>query len=531
VSGHNDPVSMPADPANAITVAEALALPALRRGLPEVVAGHGSLQRALRWVHAGEVPNIAALLSGGELLLTTGMGLAVSDAQRRRFIEGLAQRGVAALVIELGTALTEIPESMREAAQANDLPLVALHREVPFVSVTEAVHTELVNRHYGLLRDGEQIRDRLIAVMLDGDGLPELLGVLSEVLGNPVFLQTPGGRLLFHTGGGDDLDAWESAGPQAGTAATVGMGPESRPGRLVVLGTRRAVSELDEIALRHAAGIVALALLRAREEDELVARERGNLLTELSDATITGAQAAHQAAGLGFAPRSGELLAIAISEASASPGPVRAALLADLRRELDGRATPVLCGARSADGPLLALVAMSGDRLAAAGLVADTVSRVWERRRPGTRTTVGVEGPTGWTGAGVALQVAAQTAAAAGPLPVRPWYDGRETELERLLASIGGQPALEQFVTRNLGPLITDRGARMASLRATLEVLCARGGHKAQAARELHLHRQALYHRISRIESLLGVDLSDPTRLTTLSVALRALPYLELTSG
>jgi purine catabolism regulator len=113
---------MPADPANAITVAEALALSALRRGLPEVIAGHGSLQRALRWVHAGEVPNIAALLSGGELLLTTGMGLAVSDAQRCRFIEGLAQRGVAALVIELGTALTEIPESMREAAQANDLP-------------------------------------------------------------------------------------------------------------------------------------------------------------------------------------------------------------------------------------------------------------------------------------------------------------------------------------------------------------------------------------------------------------------------
>jgi purine catabolism regulator len=159
------------------------------------------------------------------------------------------------------------------------------------------------------------------------------------------------------------------------------------------------------------------------------------------------------------------------------------------------------------------------------------VSRVWERRRPGTRTTVGVEGPIGWTGAGVALQVAALTAAAAGPLPVRPWHDGRETELERLLASIGGQPALEQFVARSLGPLLADRGTRTASLLQTLEVLCARGGHKAQAARELHLHRQALYHRISRLESLLGVDLSDPARLMTLNVALRALPYLELTSG
>jgi purine catabolism regulator len=520
-------VSKSADPANAITVAEALALPALRRGLPEVVAGHGSLQRALRWVHAGEVPNIAALLSGGELLLTTGMGLAVGDAQRRRFVEGLAARGVAALVIELGTALTEIPESMRGAAEATGLPLVALHREVAFVSVTEAVHTELVNRHYGLLRDGEQIRDRLIAVMLDGEGLPELLGALAEVVGNPVFLQTPGGRLLFHAGGPDDLDAWESAGPEAGIAAAVPMGPESRAGRLVVLGTHRAVTELDEIALRHGAGIVALALLRAREEDELVARERGNLLAELADGTITGTRAAHQAQSLGFRPAAGALLAVVVAETPPSPGPVRAALLADLRRELDGRATPILCGASSADGPLLALVAMAGERSGTADLVAETVARVWARRRPGTRTVVGVEGPSPWAGAGVALRVAAATAAAAGPLPDRTWHDGRETELERLLASIGGQPGLEEFVARNLGPLLADPGARTASLRRTLEVLCARGGHKAQAARELHLHRQALYHRISRIEALLGVDLSDPSRLTTLNVALRALPYLD----
>ena len=514
------------EPAGTITVAEALALPPLRRGLPEVLAGRESLARPIRWVHAGEVPNLAALLSGGELLLTTGMGLAGDDAGRCRFVERLARRGVAALVIELGTALDEVPDAMREVADAAGLPLVALHREVAFVSVTEAVHTELVNRQYGLLRTGETIRDRLIAVMLDGQGLPELLGALSEIVGNPVFLQSPGGRLMFHAGRDDDLDAWESAGPQAGLSAPVPMGPASRRGELVVLPTRRAVSELDEIILRHAAGIVALALLRAREEDELASRERGNLLAELADGTLTGARAARQAEGLGFRPAATQLLAVAVTESPPSPGPVRAALLADLRRELEGRAVPVLCGARSAEGPLLALAAASAPRSVTADLVAETVARVWARRRPATRTVVGIDGPATWADVAPALRVAAQTADAAGPLPDRAWHDGRDTELERLLAAIGGRPELDEFARRNLGPLLGDDAPRTVTLRRTLEALCVHGGHKAAAARELHLHRQALYHRISRLEALLEVDLSEPARLTTLHVALRALPYL-----
>jgi purine catabolism regulator len=327
------------------------------------------------------------------------------------------------------------------------------------------------------------------------------------------------------------------------------MGPGGQPGRLVVLPTRRAPTELDQVALRHAAGIVALALLRAREEDELLARERGNLLAELADGVSTGAQAARQAERMGFRSQGTELIAVAIVEMPPSPGQVRAALLGDLQRELEGRATPVLCGGRSGEEPLLALAALPGrslagergggasdraalaersaaERTAVAERVADVVGRVWARRRPGTRTIVGVDGPVGWDGAGPALRVAAQTAGAARRLPERPWYDARGTELERLLAAVGDESVLGEFVERNLGPLLDhDRDHKLALL-GTLQALCAHGGHKASAARDLHLHRQALYHRIARIEALLGVDLSDASRLTTLDVALRALPYV-----
>lgn len=341
-----------------VTVADALRLPVLQRGLPEVLAGDSELHRPIRWVHAGEVPNIASLLTGGELLLTTGMGFGAGAAERRRFVAGLAQRGLAALVIELGSSLAAIPDAMRDAAADNDLPLVALHREVPFVKVTEAIHTELINRQYGLLRRGEEIKERLIGLMLDGEGLPEVLATFAEIVGNPVFLESSAGKLLFHAGRSDDLDAWESSrrrGDGIGLERIVPMGPGSQPGRLVVVPTHRALTELDAIALRHATGIVALALLRAREEQELIVRERGNLLADLADGTISAAEAGRQALRAGFTTRGCQLLAVAIDESPASTRPTRAALLADLVRELQGRGAAVLAGSRAGANPMLAL--------------------------------------------------------------------------------------------------------------------------------------------------------------------------------
>src|SRR5919202_1613553 len=83
-----------------ITVRRALELPGLRSGLPEVLAGADRLGRTVRWVHAGEVPNIASLLKGGELLLTTGYGLGTRPAEQRAFVRTLAERGIAAQVGE-----------------------------------------------------------------------------------------------------------------------------------------------------------------------------------------------------------------------------------------------------------------------------------------------------------------------------------------------------------------------------------------------------------------------------------------------
>lgn len=200
-----------------ITVRRALELPALRRGLPEVLAGEDRLDRPVRWVHAGEVPHIASLLKGGELLLTTGLGLGARPSEQRAFIRKLADREIAALVVELGSRFASLPAALVDAARDCGLPLIQLHREVPYVTVTEAIHTEIINSHYALLRRADEILRRCTDVLLRGGGAPEVLRLLAVFTGNPLCLEAPDGSPLYAAGpdaddgpaDADPLLAWE----------------------------------------------------------------------------------------------------------------------------------------------------------------------------------------------------------------------------------------------------------------------------------------------------------------------------------
>ncbi|NEA02615.1 PucR family transcriptional regulator, partial [Streptomyces sp. SID10116] len=129
------------------------------------------------------------------------------------FVRDLAERGIAALVVELGPRFARLPAAIVETARSAGLPLVQLHREVPFVTVTEEVHTEIVNGHYALLQQAEEVHRRCTEALLGGGGTPQVLGILAEFSGNPVFLETADGQLLYAAGAGtecaDPLQVWE----------------------------------------------------------------------------------------------------------------------------------------------------------------------------------------------------------------------------------------------------------------------------------------------------------------------------------
>src|ERR1700736_5918381 len=74
---------------------EVLALEVCRRGRPAVVAGHDRLDTPVRWVHAIELTDVARLLRGGELVLSTGIALPDDDRLLTAYVTELAHVGVA----------------------------------------------------------------------------------------------------------------------------------------------------------------------------------------------------------------------------------------------------------------------------------------------------------------------------------------------------------------------------------------------------------------------------------------------------
>ncbi|MGW0997559.1 PucR family transcriptional regulator [Streptomyces sp. NPDC002520] len=529
-----------------ITVQRALELPGLRSGLPEILAGADRLGRTVRWVHAGEVPNIASLLKGGELLLTTGYGVGTRPAEQRAFVRTLAERGIAALVVELGPRFTRLPAALVDTARSAGLPLVQLHREVPFVAVTEEIHTEIVNGHYALLQRAEEVHRRCTEALLGGGGVPQVLGILADFSDNPVFLETADGRLLYAAGSGpegaDPLQVWEGlrgshkdVPPPAGSVLVdvPGGGPGAGPGavraRLVLLPVRAPLAPVHRIAAERAAGILAVVLMQARQEEELAARGRGDFLTDLAEGRISAEDAPAQARVLGFKPGNSPLLPVVMRVGDAlSPGGGWAVLARAVAEELASVGVPVLLGVRPVEGrvPVLLGLRSESERAAVADRVAAALRAGVERagmRRPGSPPPVVVVGVAGgWAAASAGLRHAAETATAAEGLTDRPWYDARRLDIDLLLWRLRDHPDLAAFVDRAIGPLRDHDHRSKPPLLPTLETYLAHAGRKAETARELHLNRQTLYNRLARISELLGTDLDDPQTVLALSLALRA---------
>jgi purine catabolism regulator len=501
-----------------VTVQEVLELPLVVRGVPEVVAGEAQLGRPIRWVHSGEANHIGGMLKGGELILMTGIAIGETAGEQRRFISDVAAGGAAGLLIELGTRFRDVlPAALAREAERVELPLIVLHQEIRFVELTEAVHREIVGRQLTVLRRSHDVQRRFNALLLDGAGVPEVLHELAEVIGNPVVLAKGDGRVVFHASGpGDDasaLAAWDAylrrlpSAPD-GFECAVPTARDEPWGRVTALAVRQPLEQMARAAVEGAVGSVALVLIRQREEELAVSRERGNFLGRLLEAGVDESEARQRAADFGFPRRPAALLAIAVQGEQIG--------VQDLR----GLHVPMIAGVR--DDPLLIVVALRdpGERQDVADLVASVVTEAAAQRRGRAMVSVGASART-WRAAGDALRTAVDALAVAARYDAERWYDATLPSLDALLATLRDRPQLSRFAEARLAPLLEHDTQRSAKLLPTLDAYCRYGGRKADAARALFVKRQTLYHRLGRIEALLHCDLADPATLFDLQLALR----------
>src|SRR3984885_14168074 len=147
-----------------------------------LMAGERSLNLPVRWVHISEILDPTPWLAGGELLLTTGMQLDTPDRQRE-FITRLADHHLAGLGFGTGFLHESVPEPLLEVAAEREFPVFEVPYEVPFIAITEAAFTELVNEQYAVLRRALAAQERLERIVLSERGLEALVSALATLIG------------------------------------------------------------------------------------------------------------------------------------------------------------------------------------------------------------------------------------------------------------------------------------------------------------------------------------------------------------
>ena len=135
----------------------------------ELAAGADAAAAPVRWVHISELEDPTPWLSGGELMLTTGIPLDTA-AKQRAFIRLLADRNLAGLGFGTGFNHKSLPKALVDEAEKRDFPLFEVPYSMPFIAITEKAFARLVNEQYEVLQRGIAVQRRLERLVLEERG-------------------------------------------------------------------------------------------------------------------------------------------------------------------------------------------------------------------------------------------------------------------------------------------------------------------------------------------------------------------------
>src|ERR1043166_2999230 len=165
----------------------------------ELVAGTAGAERAIRWVHITELEDPTPWLSGGELMLTTGIPFDTS-AKQRAFVRRLADHNIAGLGFGTGFNHSKLPKALVEEATKRDFPLFEVPYSTPFIAITEKAFARLVNEQYEVLQRGIAIQRRLERLVLEERGLEEIAATVASAVGGTVAILDGRGERLAGRG-------------------------------------------------------------------------------------------------------------------------------------------------------------------------------------------------------------------------------------------------------------------------------------------------------------------------------------------
>ncbi|MFJ3669146.1 PucR family transcriptional regulator [Streptomyces sp. NPDC090106] len=503
-----------------LSVRQVLALERVLAGEPEVVAGAAQLDRAVRWVHVAEAPDVGVMLTGGEMVLTTGVLLAGDEGAQAEYIQSLHRAEASAVVLGLGRAFPAPPDVMRRAAERCGLPLVVLHRPSPFAELTEEVQSRLVRRKFAAVSLSEAVRTSLTGLITAGAPLQRLLDEVAQHTACPVVVTNLAHRVLATAGErsavDDVLRDWERIARQAGGSEGDGWiraelgGRGERWGQILLCGYRGDTAAGRLLADRAAEALVLHRMLAGNGVHSWEEQSAQGLLTDLVSGVVPARQLLPRARAAG----------LPVNRRTFVPLVVRDAESDRLDRVLRLLGLPGVV-AELAEGAVAVLLSLARDQDAAV-LVANLAARV-RSETPGT-VVAAADPRTAWddvpAGLREAQHVADAVADSSAALELPDVVRLKDVHLRGLIRLLRDDPQVQSFAERELDGLLC--GPAGDDLITVLRTYLATGRNKSRTAQLHHVSRPALYRRLEAIQLRLGVDLDDFEQAASVHIALLA---------
>ena len=518
-----------------ITVKDLLEVPSL--GL-ELVAGKGGADRSIRWAHTSELSDPTQWLSGGEFLLTTGIGVQGPSDQQRAYLQRLIDADLAGLGFGLGFGFDRVPEAIKDVADDAGFPVVEVPYPTPFIAITEVVSSRLGEDR---LRDAQmsvEVHERLTSMVTAGAGSADVLEQVVRLAPGWAYLFDARGALTASASGrGMEAppasDVWHGlpagilgrrgpatagqSGPRGTSVAlAVSSGSSHRPEGVLVFGKQGRIEQRDRIVVHHAVTVLGLLLASRRAIIETERRVAGDVLSEAFEGRLAGDELARRLELVGFDP--GESVTVLVVE----PVETNEVELDEIAWAVDAAAGARAATARVgvAAGSVAAVVGHPDPSSLARAVSEEVVESLHDadHGKPDLRVGVGETVPLGRIRDSYIAALFALKAAPAAKTIALP------SDLGSYGFLLGAQPpgVLDGFVRSVLGPLIDRDKSKSSHLVESIRAFIEAGGRWEQGAETLGVHRHTLRYRVRQAEELLDRDLSEAEDRLEVWLALKA---------
>ena len=536
----------------------------------QVIAGRSGLSRSVQTVNIMDAPDIIHFLRPGELLLTNGYFMKEKPGMLLELMTKMDQLKCSGLAVKTKRFALDIPQEVMDEANRIHFPIIE-------ISSVEHSLGEILQRSTSVILDNKNdelqysltIHKQFAAMIMKGNGIPEIITALTMLLSSPVLLLSSKLQVSAHSHHFKQpemqslisaAEAVLSGIPAIQTAAQLCLlDPALRKyrhielypiftyrheGYLIAFQPKQAASNQYGLTLEQASNVIGMEMSKRQAVKERSRRYKNEFFSDLIDGFIGSEQEAlhrgkkyrlqQQGTWLLLAARNDGQTGIlpGMTKNAASLSDERLISERDVQYELIKRhfslleADFVMFTKNDLFGMLLFIRESEWEETAFLKRLAAMSEQLYEQSQ--LSISIGVGNPvTNVLDIGLSYNEAVKALQIGYQLKKTRFVQSYQSKDISYLFRMIPYDELKQFYEETFQCFSAAEETEQKELMRTLNIYFDTQCQLVETSKQLYVHRNTVIYRLDKCEKLLGIKLKDPVESLRFRIAFAIEPLLR----